>query len=164
LLYRVDAAVLQGDLDFAMELTSQSLALAQTLGASFIVAGQTEKLGRLAHLQGNYAKARAYHAEALARFRPFGSATLIAWCLEGLAATLGVENGHIQATRLCGAATTLREEARTPLPVEERAEVDNVLLASKRALGETRFSHEWASGAALTQEEALDYALLLASA
>jgi predicted ATPase len=163
-LRRMDAAVLQGDLDLATELTRQGLAQAQELEAYFIVAGQTERLGRLAHLQGNYAKAKADHAEALALLRPFGSATYIAWCLEGLAATLGAEGGYAQATRLCGAASTLREEARTPLPMEERAEVEQVLLASKRALGEQAFALEWAAGAALTQEEMVDCALSAARA
>jgi tetratricopeptide (TPR) repeat protein len=163
-LRRMDAAVLQGDLDLAMELTRQGLAQARELEAHFIVAGQTERLGRLAHLQGEYLKAKAYHAEALSLFRPFGSATYIAWCLEGLAATLGAENGYMQAIRLCGAAASLREEARTPLPVEERAEVDAVLMHSKRALGKQAFSLEWAAGAALTQEEVMEYALSTACA
>jgi predicted ATPase/transcriptional regulator with XRE-family HTH domain len=163
-LRRTDAAVLQGDLDLAIELTSQGRAGAREIGAFFIVAGDTERLGRLAYLQGKYSKAKAYHSEALSLFRQFGSTTFIAWCLEGLATTLGAEERYVQATRLCGAAASLREEARTPLPVEERAEVDEVLMCSKQALGEQIFRLEWAAGAALTQEEMLDYALLMASA
>jgi tetratricopeptide (TPR) repeat protein len=159
LLNRAELAELQGDLALAITLTEDGRTRAQEVGVPFVVAGQTTRLGHLARRQGNYSQAKGYYREALALYRAFGSPTYTAWCLEGLAATLSAEGRHAQATRLCAVAAALRAQAQTPLPSEERAAVEQEVAASKAALGEAGFAAEWAVGAALTQDDALTYAL-----
>jgi tetratricopeptide (TPR) repeat protein len=159
LLNHAELAELQGDLALATTLTEEGRAMAQEEGVPFVVAGMTTRLGHLARLQGDNAQARAHYREALALFRAFGSPTLTAWCLEGLAATLGAEGCYVQSTRLCAAADALREQAQTPLPPAEQMSFQQTVARAQGILDEATFGKAWAVGAAFTQEEAIDDAL-----
>jgi len=116
-------------------------------------------LGHLARQQQNYAVATARYREALALFRTFSSPLYTAGCLEGYAATICAEGHYAQATRLCAAAATLREQAQTPLPPVEREAFEQVVATTKVALDKPAFVREWNTGTTLTQEEAIDDAL-----
>ena len=129
-----------------------------------MVAGQATRVGQLAHQQGNYALAKARYREALALYRTFRNPTSTARCLEGLAATLCAEGRYAQTAHVCAAATALREQAQTPLPPAERGPFEQVVATAKAALGEPAFAEQWTAGTALTQEEAIAYALSEASA
>jgi predicted ATPase/transcriptional regulator with XRE-family HTH domain len=158
---RVELAWIQGDLALATTLAEEGRLRAQSEGINFVVAGNTNMLGHLAHQQGNYTLAKTRYQEALALYRTFGSPTYTAWCLEGFAAALCAEGHYSQATRLCATAATLREQARTPLPPAEREAFEQTVAMAKAALGGPAFAEEWNEGAALTQEQAIDYALSL---
>ena len=66
---------------------------------------------------------------------------------------------YLQATRLCAAAATLREQVQTPLPLAEREAFEQVVAVAKAALDELAFEEEWTRGAKLTNNQAIDYAL-----
>jgi predicted ATPase/transcriptional regulator with XRE-family HTH domain len=157
--HRAEVAWMQGDLERATTLAEEGRQGAQSMGIPFVVAGQATILGQLAHQQGNSPLAKARYREALALYRTFRSPTYTAWCLEGLAATLCAEGHNEQATRLCAAAAALREQAQTPLPPAERGPFEQVVATTRAALGEPAFAEQWTAGTALTQEEALEYAL-----
>ena len=70
---------------------------------------------------------------------------------------------YTQATRLCAAAATLREQAQTPLPPVERDAVEQVVATARAALGEFTFVTEWKTGTMLSHNEAIDDALSDAS-
>ena len=116
-------------------------------------------LGHLARQQQNYALAKARYREGLTLLRAFDSPTYTAWCLEGYAAALSAEEYYVQATRLCAAAVTLREQVQTPLPPAEREAFEQVVAVAKAALDERAFEEEWTRGAELTNNQAIDYAL-----
>lgn len=156
---RMELAEIQGDLALATTLAEEARRLAQAAGIPFVVAGLTTRLGHLARLQGDDALAKAHYREALALFRAFGTPTLTAWCLEGLAATLCAEGHYAQATRLCAAAGALREQAQTPLPPAEQEALEQVVTSTQAAVGKKTCAAEWTLGAALTQDEAIAYAL-----
>jgi predicted ATPase/transcriptional regulator with XRE-family HTH domain len=156
---RVEVAWLQGDLERATTLAEEGRVGAEAAGIPFVVAGQATMLGQLAHQQGNYPLAKARYREALALYCTFRSPTSTARCLEGLAATLGAEGCYEQAARVCAAAAALREQAQTPLPPAERGPFEQVVATTRAALGEPAFAEQWTAGTALTQEEALAYAL-----
>ncbi len=159
LRHRAEVAWMQGDLEQATTLAEEGRQLAQSMGIPFVVAGQTTLLGHLAHQQGDYPLAKARYRQALALYRPFGSPTYTAWCLEGLAATLCAEECYAQAIRLCAAAAALREQAQTPLPPAEREAFEQVVTSAQATVGKAAFAAEWTLGAALTQDEAIAYAL-----
>ena len=156
---RIELAWIQGDLALASRLLEESLPLAQSAGITFVVAGNTNMLGHLAHQQGNYALAKTRYREALVLYRAFGSPSYRAWCLEGLAATLCAEGCYKPATRLCAAAAALREQAQTPRIAAEREAFEQTLARAQAALDEATFQAEWATGSAYTPEAAIDDAL-----
>src|SRR5262249_42536632 len=125
-----EIARLRGDIPRAIALFEEELVLVTAVGATWGVAAITTMLGHLARREGAFALAQARYRERLALYCAFGTSNLIAWCLEGLAATLCAEGHHIQATRLCAAAAALREQAQTPMPSEERVAFEQVAATS----------------------------------
>ncbi len=164
LVHLAELAGIQGDVARATELLEEALASAQATGMTWDIPMITTLLGHLACQQQNYALAKARYREALALYRTFSSPTYIASCLDGYAAAICAEGHYAQATRLCAAAAALREQAQTLLLPAEREAFELVVVTAKAALDEPGFIKEWAAGAALTQDEAIDYALSNAGA
>ncbi len=146
-------------MDRATALLEEALANARISGMTWDIPIMTAMLGHLARQQQRYDLAKARYREALVHFRTFSSPTYIAWCLEGYAAVICAKGRYAQAVRLCAAAAALREQTQAPLPQAEREEFEQVVATAKAALGKSTFEEEWATGSALTQEEAIDYAL-----
>jgi predicted ATPase/DNA-binding XRE family transcriptional regulator len=150
---------MQGDYVRATALLEEELVSARSFGAVWVVANITTLLGYLAVSQQNYTLAKVRYREALALFRTFGSPTYTAWCLEGFAAAICAQEDYTQSIRLCAAAATLREQAHTPLPQDERETFEKTVATSRAALPGPAFAKEWHTGTMLTQDEAIDYAL-----
>jgi predicted ATPase/transcriptional regulator with XRE-family HTH domain len=159
LFHMAELARLRAEFERAGTLLEQALALARASGDAWDVAIITTMLGHHDRQRGRYPQARARYHESLPLFRAFGSPTYLAWCLEGLAATLGAQGWHGRAARLCAAAAALREHAHTPLPPAERATFADTIAAARATLGEPAFSAEWAAGSVLTLDAAVDTAL-----
>ena len=164
LFHLADVARMRGDVARATALLEEAQALAQALGITWDIANITTMLGHLARQQQNYPLARAHYREALALYRTFSSPVYTASCLEGYAAAMCAEGSYVQATRLCAQASALREQTQAPLPPTEREAFEQTVASARAALEEPTFGEEWVIGAALTQDEAIDYALSIASA
>jgi predicted ATPase/DNA-binding XRE family transcriptional regulator len=147
------------DYSGAEELLTEALAAARAVGNTLEAAMIITLLGHTARQRGCYAQARAHYHGSLALFSEYGSLTFLAWCLEGLAATLAAESDATHAVRLYSAAAALRERAGTPAPPLERAEIEQILVDARATLGETVFRAEWASAAALPPERIVAEAL-----
>src|SRR5262249_25651469 len=79
--------------------------------------------------------------------------------LEGLAAVEAMQGRPDRATRLLGAAATLREAMGfTPGP-DDQARAERVVAAARQALGEEAFASAWAAGHTLALEQAISLAL-----
>jgi predicted ATPase/transcriptional regulator with XRE-family HTH domain len=154
-----ESARLQGDLEQARALLEEALSEARTVGFTWGVAATLTLLGHLARSQQDYPLARARYRESLGLYRQLRNPTYTAWCLEGMAALDCAEHCYEHATRLCAAAATLRLEEQTPLPPAEQEPFDQTVMTARAALNEMTFTEAWAAGTALTQEEAITYAL-----
>jgi len=154
-----DGARMRGDGARATALLEEALTNAQAIGLTWDIPIMITLLGHLARQQQNYALATARYREALALFRTFSSPLYTAGCLEGYAAIICTERHYAQATRLCAAAATLREQAQTSLPPAERDAFEQVVATAKAALDKSAFVREWKTGTTLTQEGAIDDAL-----
>jgi len=150
---------LQGDLVRARALLEEVLSAARTAGFTFGIANMLMLLGHLAREQQDYPLARARYRESLGLYRTLNNPTYLAWCLEGIAALLSAEQRFEPAIRLCAAATTLRLKEQSPMPPVEQEHFDQIVKAVRAALGEATFAEAWASGVALSQDEAITYAL-----
>ncbi|HYN88621.1 MAG TPA: tetratricopeptide repeat protein, partial [Ardenticatenaceae bacterium] len=117
-------------------------------------------LGRLAHLQGDYAAAQALYEESLALRREMGDKRGVAESLSGLAAVAGVGHGKAElAARLAAAAHSLLELMGSKLDRTEQAVYDQGVAAARRELDEDAFAAAWNEGQAMTLDEAVAYAL-----
>lgn len=154
-----ELARMQGDLERAIVLYEEAMDSVRAQGMTFGVALIMTLLGHLARQQQNYSQAKVRYREGLMILSAYDSPTYTAWCLEGYAAALCAEEYYVQATRLCAAAVTLREEVQTPLPPAEREAFEQVVAVAKAALDELAFEEEWTRGAKLTNNQAIDYAL-----
>ncbi len=159
LSHLAELAQARGDAARATVLLEEALTAAQAIGITWDIPIISTLLGHLARQQQRYVLAKARYREALALYRTFGSPTYTATCLEGFAATLCAEGYYAQATRLYAAASTLREQAQTPLPPAELEPFEQTLATAKASVDESTFGEEWTIGARLTHDQAIDYAL-----
>ena len=117
-----------GNLSHASDLLEDALVSAKRLQMGWDVAIITSLVARLAYQQKNFPLAKDSFRESLMRLRIFGSPTFIAWCLEGCAEVLCEAGLFRTTTHLCAAATKMRKQAGTPLPVQERQAGSAALL------------------------------------
>ncbi len=117
-------------------------------------------LGHVARRTGDFAGARSQYEESLRWFVEAGDRRGIAQCLEACA-SLAVSTGQAAAlaARLYGAAEGLRETIGTPRSALGLALHVEPMNAARAALGEKAFDEAWASGRALTLEQAVEHAL-----
>jgi len=118
-------------------------------------------LGHVARQTGDYARARSHYEDSLRGCVSADDRWGIAQSLEAFA-SLAVSEGkgaEQRAARLYGAAQSLRETIGTPLPAVARALHEGPMNAARAALGEKAFDETWASGRALTLEQAVEHAL-----
>jgi hypothetical protein len=78
---------------------------------------------------------------------------------EGFAYHAAARGQAKRATRLFGAAESVREEAQVPLRPFERPAYDRYVAAARAALQEEAFAQARAEGRAMPLEQAVQYAL-----
>lgn len=149
----------RGDLARATELLEEALADVRAMDMTWGIANNLTLLGHVARQQQDYARAKTRYRESLALYQRLGSATYIAWCLEGVAATVCAEGSYQHTTRLCAAAAALRVVAQTPLPPAEQDAFDQVVKAAHAHLDEPTFAEQWGIGSSMTQDDAISFAL-----
>ncbi len=149
----------QGNLELATERNTESLALARELGDHDLVALCLNNLGVLARRRGDLSQSEAYLRQALVGVwklgDPHGSATV----LESLAETAVAAGRPERAARLLGAATAVRETVGAPLTAYYQAKEEEEMAPARAALGEEQWAAAFASGRALSLEQAIAEAL-----
>ncbi|MGH7747028.1 MAG: helix-turn-helix transcriptional regulator, partial [Candidatus Dormibacteria bacterium] len=114
--------------------------------------------GRLARAENDPAAAEDLHHRALAIAVRHGFRGVVAETLEALAALAAMGESHGEATRLLGAAHTLRETAgRQRWPLDQPA-YDAAISEVRAGLGGESFERAWREGLALSLEEVAAYA------
>src|SRR6266511_339509 len=81
------------------------------------------------------------------------------FALEGLACVAAARQQPQRAAVLLGAAESIRKRAGTPLPPQERVDVDRATDVAVRALGREAFPGVLERGRRMSIEEAAGYAL-----
>ena len=161
-------AYTQGDYGSAQAFYEESLTLQREIGNLWGIANSLNSLGNVSSAQGDYSAARALYEESLTLQREIGNRWGIANSL-GAFARLAAKNrsseqaavSSEQAAVLWGAAEALREQIGVPYPPNHRETYVQEVAQVREALGEEAFSAAWASGGAMTLEEAMEHALLI---
>lgn len=154
------AAHYRDDLGPAAEFYEQLLASSRERGNDYYVGESLRGLGMLAQIAGNDAGALVYYRDALSWLREVGEWWNVAACLENLASLSAGLGRPEWGARLFGAAETVRSAvAATRFPPDQPA-YDRAVTAVRAAMGEPAFAAAWATGAAMTREEAFTEALV----
>jgi non-specific serine/threonine protein kinase len=153
-----------GDRSGAASRYGEALALYWELKNTLGIGRVLTKLGNLAARSGDYAAATRYYAEALPMHRDHGERPSAAETLAGLGVVAAKRDGTEQAARLFGAATALGEAAGYVLHTPIKLWHDETLAAVRVALGKSRFAEAWDAGRALSLEQAVAEALVVAAA
>lgn len=145
----------QGDAVRARAWLEESLVLFREMGDQWGIALALNALADLAVTRGHYVSASAMYRESLALRHARGEKDGIAFCLEGLAGLACARNDFERATRLLGAADTIRESINTPRAPIAAEQCEHYIAGARAKLGDTQFAHVLAQGRALTLEQAV---------
>jgi non-specific serine/threonine protein kinase len=166
---RGELAVRQGRYPQATALLEESLDLRRALGEQWGIAISLGSLGWVALRQHDFKAMRERLSESMSIRMHTGDAGGGAWCLErlaeaallqGQAAPAARRRAYFQrATRIFGAAATLRARLNAVMDGVDQPEFERHLAQLRAALGEEVFAGAWAEGGALSLERAADDAL-----
>jgi non-specific serine/threonine protein kinase len=158
-----DQARAQGDPARATKLLEKALGHFTTRADQGGAADARLALGLAVWQQGDAERAMALLRASLAARYAMGGAGGIPKRLEALATVAAGTGqgaaGARRAARLLGAAAALRQTSGAPLPPVDRPSHEAALQAARAALGVRAFAAAWASGQALSLEEAVAEAL-----
>jgi predicted ATPase/transcriptional regulator with XRE-family HTH domain len=151
------AARIQAQYPRAEALLDESLAMLR--GRRELRPEILSTVGLVALDRGQYDRAEVPFTESLRIARTAVMGWIIGTLLEGLA---GVAVGRGQpecAARLFGAADAIRTQIGTPIRPVNRPRYERDVAAVRAALGEEQFKALWDEGRAMTQEQAIAFAL-----
>jgi len=152
-----NSARVQGNFGKATALFEESLAIFKEFSDKRSQATTLHNFGYLALSQGDRKRARRLFRESVVRASELGD-TRVLNCLGGLAAASDA-TGAEWAAGLFGAVETLMSAAGVKIEPANRPLFEEELAATKRRLGERTFNAAWATGVAMTLEQAIEYAL-----
>jgi len=144
----------------ATALLTESLAIAVSSGRIQFRADLQRSLAAVARAQGEHAQALRLMRECLTAWRG------LAWekldrgeALREMAMLCAALGQAEKAARLFAAAESVRTAIGSLLPPVARAEHEGYVAAVRQTLGDEAFAAAWNAGAALSLDQALDYAL-----
>ena len=137
----------------------EELTIGRGMSHKFVIGSALLSLARVARSRGEYAVARAHHAEALAIWQAAGLRFGVPLTLEALASLATAQQQAERAARLFGAAEALQAVFHFILAPADRADHDRDVATVRAALGEAAFAAVWAEGRAMTMEQAIAEAL-----
>lgn len=146
----------QGAYGRALPLFEESLALFRTVEDRAGLVIGLENWGRLAAAEGRRVEAQRSFQAGITLAWQIREKQRLVFCLEGYAATC---DDLIRAVQLYGVAATLRTAIGTPLPLFDRAALEEQLARLRQRLGESVFVQAWRIGQALAVAEAVQLAL-----
>ena len=128
-------------------------------GSKWHIANVLAELAKLACDQGDLVSARSLYQESMVIFGELGDIQGIARLFEGLMVLATRESHQERALRLAGAANTVRKEHRVPLAPDEETELQLNMESIKQGLPVSVQETAWSSGASMSIERAIEYAL-----
>jgi predicted ATPase len=152
------AARRQGSYERARELHLQALSFYREAARTAEMAYSLASLGYVEELRGDLQAAEACHQESLRLTRDLPDAAPVALALEGLACVAAARRQPRRTAVLLGAAESLRGRSGTPLPAQERADVERATDAVAGVLGARAFTELMEAGRRMSTREATDYA------
>ena len=153
------ALQMAGDLEGARDVMTRRLELARENGDEFIVWVESSNLSMVERQLGNLDRAEALSREALRIVQARGDAMAIPWIINGLAAVTAAKGELERAATLNGMAAAMLERAGGEWPPDEREQYEGTLAAVEAGLAPDAIERARSSGAAMSMEQGVAYAL-----
>jgi tetratricopeptide (TPR) repeat protein len=153
------AAQMAGDLQEASDLMRQRIDLGRTTGNLATIAIESNNLSMVERQLGNLEEAEALARSALDISSRRGDSLAIAWNLNGLAACAALLGHPQRGAMLVGAADAAMESAGGAWPPDELVHHNRTVSILKEGLGLPIFEEHRAAGRAMTNVEAIGFAL-----
>jgi predicted ATPase/DNA-binding SARP family transcriptional activator len=153
------AARRQGDYRQARELHQAALTFYREAGFTAEIAHSLASLGYVEELRGDLDAAEVFHREGLHLAGDLPGKLPLAFVLEGLARVAAARQQQEKAAVLLGAAESVRTQAGTDLPAQERADVERATDAVVSALGRDAFTAMMERGRRMSLHEVVAYGL-----
>jgi predicted ATPase/DNA-binding winged helix-turn-helix (wHTH) protein len=152
------ATARDGDYSTANVLYEESLELCRHMGMRDRIAESLLGLSNIAHVQGDFGSALALCRSSLAILFEIGHKCQLPRVLEHIALLSLLQGQPARGASLLGAAQAIREMTATCRPPNDRNEYEQHIERSRGELGHEEFAAAWASGHAMTLEQAISYA------
>ncbi len=145
---------LEGDLAQSRSYAEESLRLHRAIGDRFGQMDALHMLGRAAFQAGDIAEARRSFLETIDVYVRLGNRTGIAIALDNLAAQANAQGDPVQAIRLGGASTAVKEAAGGEAP-PVLVDLPDPREGARSTLSEEQIRAAWEEGRAMTVDQAL---------
>lgn len=152
-------AYAEGDYTGAQLLYEKGLALCEETGDRLQLSGAILNMGTTATKLGEYDRAHALFEQALVLDQEMGVASGIGQVLEHFAYLAVAQEQAERSVCLAGAAAALYESLPDPPHHLRQAEFARDQACARQLLGEEATAAAWATGRAMTLEQAVAYAL-----
>jgi predicted ATPase/class 3 adenylate cyclase/DNA-binding CsgD family transcriptional regulator len=149
-----EVALVQGDLATARRCADEAVRAASGWNAAMALTTRA----RIAAAEGDFAHAELAAHEALVRVSGTGARWGIADTVECLAAVAAEAGSDREAARLLGSAHAMRDRTGEVRFLIYDGAHQALVAALDDAMGDNGFEAAWAEGAALSTEEAIEYA------
>lgn len=154
-----EATALQGNLLTAASCYAEAQPIFRELGHKDGEAIVCYHTGEINRRQGNLAEAKRFYQESITLCQPLQNRHITARCLAGLAGVALAAGQTTVAATLLGAAQHLFDELAPFLPPAAQAAYEELLAATRHALGESAYATHWQTGYAMTTAAAVTLAL-----
>jgi tetratricopeptide (TPR) repeat protein len=152
-------AFARGEFEEAYAGLHKSIEIGQELGHRLVYFWSSTHLGYLLLQRGDVIEARDTFVGAALNFQKDQNVIGVLFSLEGMASLYVVIGKYDHAARLVGWADAMRKKIDDMRPVLEQADVDKIIVACLRKLGEIAFSDAYDEGQKMTLDEAVSLAL-----
>jgi predicted ATPase/DNA-binding SARP family transcriptional activator len=158
-----DVPMHEGDFERAEALYEEGVSLLREVQSKNFLTYPLRRLGYVALLQGDYVKAEGLFRECLKLNQELGHQMGITACVAALAEGIAAQGDQVRALELFGAVDASLEAMNSQMFSPDQIEYERYLAAVRVGLDETTLNAAWAKGRAMTLEQAVDYALGMAT-
>lgn len=158
-----DVERLNGTWASARTHLDEALSLFQALGDKDGIMITLHHLAQLERVEGKLADAVDGYCQSLALCQTLDNKHMTARCLAGLGGVALARGQNERAAQLFSAAQTLFDALPPFLSPGDQAEYTQMIQAVQGALSAADFTHAWNTGAALTTQQAVAFALSFAA-
>ena len=153
-----DIAYRQGNYQQAYPYFQQAISLLEKIGVYFVDWSRTRLAYTLLKM-GNVTQAKEIFVHCVKSFQKVGLTTGVVFSIEGLAGVFVASSKPKVAALLIGWADATRDNTGDTRPLVEQQDLDKVIEACLKEIGEASFSDEYEAGKKMSMDDIVAFAL-----